>query len=105
MHHRQSKPGTLAGAFGGEERFRRTLQRRLVHADTGVLHGEPDIIALDQFSWMLSARSQRSPDCQLATQWHRIPGIEREVQQRQFKLIGISLNRSEEHTSELQSQS
>ena len=39
MHHRQAKPGPLADALGGEERFGRPLQRSSSMPPTGIGHG------------------------------------------------------------------
>ena len=67
----------------GEERLGTAFKRRLVHAAAGIRHRQPH----QTCGGLSRVRVRRNPKA--AALRHSVAGIEAEIQQRQFQLIGI----------------
>ena len=92
------RPVPLPGALGGEERLGRALQRRLVHAGAGVArprcrHSRP-APRPGMFAGADRARD-RAAIVSVPAARHRVARVEREVEERQFELVGIDADRRE----------
>ncbi len=84
MDHGQAKPGALAERLGGEEGVHRPRQHVRAHALAGIGDGEGDDVRL-----AAALGLQRRLDGQVPARRHGIPGIQGEVEDRIFQLVGV----------------
>ena len=90
----EAEAGAFADLLGGEEGIKRTLARVFIHADAGVRNCDHDILArLDPFRQRADGGGVEKAICrfnnQLAAARHGVPGVDRQVDERILKLIGI----------------
>jgi hypothetical protein len=93
LHHRKTEASALADTLCGEERFLSTCQRRRTHALTGVRYGHADEWVSRQAN-LLAMVLVVTGNRQGPALRHRVARIYREIDESQFKLVGIDLDRA-----------
>ena len=91
MNHGQAEAGAFPNSLRAEEWLHRALERRFVHAGSGVSHRDAEIVSWRKARGVtpanpLATRSNRDR----TTLRHCIARIHREVQQGHFQLVGVS---------------
>src|SRR6202040_1525260 len=94
MDHGETQSRALSQLLGGKKWFRGSPERRLIHTDSRVRYSDtfilacvkaPDVAGLYIFA----------PDSNLevASVWHRIACVQRNIQYSEFKLVGVRADR------------
>ena len=94
---RKPEATALADRLGGEERLERVLHDIAGHADTGIDHRDPHVVArieCVQPSGFVSIHISRC-DAQLTAIGHRVSGVDGEVENDKLELRGITRRRPE----------
>ena len=95
IHHGHAEAAAHAELLGREERFEDPGERLRIHAGAVVGHRDPDIFAgldLEIDGGRALDLLDGTVDHQRAAVGHRILGVEHEVEQRAFELMGVGLD-------------
>ena len=97
VHGRQTEPGSFACLFGGEERFKNVIQRRLIHASASVAdtqaHEMPGASLRVTLHVSVVDFCRKRADNQSPASQHRVARVDRQVRDQLLHHAQVSQHR------------